>query len=194
MSRSKKSTVVKFFSARTLPPAYRKQLTERKGWDTLCGKQIPFAVSKNAVPAAQIIGLVLKTKRKNNKKKRKSGKKKPMEVLAFLFGLTHLFMTDLDGKRKPVAKKNEWYIDLVCSSGKQKGMGSRLINAFINRARQRKITAIRLYSVDAKILYWKDKMGFVECDVPCGDRAAKCTRKRYKKDPQQGVRMTKCVN
>eukprot|EP00466_Bigelowiella_natans_P006792 jgi/Bigna1/129927/aug1.10_g4635 len=105
----------------------------------------------------------------------------------------HTTMTTLDGEPKPIAKKNEIYLDLVCG---QKGTkaGTALINYFHARAENDDVLKqTRLYAAEGSDKYWS-RMGYVPCEDACKKQTRKnCYERRYKLDPNAGIRMTRCA-
>jgi hypothetical protein len=176
-------TIELFTSTYPLPDAKRNQILKKKNWDSMCQQSIPWGTAgvypHNAIDSAHII-LVATIKN---------------EVVGFLCGLDHTFITSLDGAPKPVAGIHEWYLDVVCAR-KGSGCGRRLIHHFMVMAKLAQKTQIRLYAVDNAKRYWKS-YDFVECeDSMPGNRPTRsnCYERRYITDPQQGVRMTRSLH
>ena len=113
---------------------------------------------------------------------------KSKEVIGFLTSYDDSFVTHLDRKPKPIAKQNEYYLDLVCSGAR--GGGRALTDAFYKTAVKANKDTIRLYAEKNAYDYWS-KNGYMECDDACDNK--RCHRKQYFHDPDAGVRMTKCL-
>lgn len=180
------SIIIRHFHKNTVPQTYMRQIDNEDHWEHMCRGSVNWntdGFSAAAIKDAQIIILALK-------KSPKGRSRKPMTVVAFLFGFDSSFKTDLDGKSKPVCKPYEWYLNVVCGDPKYKGIGRRVIEYFYQKAQRNHKTAIRLYSVKEAFDFWK-KQGFKECETTCTD-TCKHKRKRYKND-KTAVRMVKCL-
>lgn len=167
----------RFYRQKTFPNAYRKQILNNKRYRKLCRDTIPYKWSANQLKVAVYIGVALRPPRRVNSKH---------QVVAFMLVEDHNVKTTLDGTKKAVCKKNELYLNLLCSSGQ--GAGTALLTAFYKKAKIMKKTGIRLYSLPQSMSFWA-KHGFIECDDPI--KLMDCNRKTYKHDPTGGFRMTK---
>jgi len=169
----------RFYKQRTLPRAYRKQILNRRKFNKLCQGQIPYKWTSEELPKSFLIGVALRPVRRSNL---------PQEVVAFMLVYDHKHVTELDGRPRPVCRRKELYLNLMCSG--LKGAGSTLLKAFYKKAKTLKKKVIRLYALEGALAYWA-KHGFIECDDP--EQLMGCYRRRYRLDRTGGFRMTKVV-
>ena len=185
------------FTGTTLPQAYRDQILDSTHWDAMCRSSVPWedgSYPTNAIDSAQI--LLVATVDAHEWRHLYPGhggldRSVPDIVVGFLCGLTHTFLTSLDGRVKPVAEPHEWYLDVVCTL--PGGCGRKLIEQFMGAAMRNGKRQIRLYAVEAAYNIWK-RYGFTECEdnrPGAGTTPGNCFRRTYKADPGQGVRMTR---
>jgi hypothetical protein len=159
---------IRRYSQKTLPAWVKEQILNRRRWNALCRRFVLHTYAKEALDSASLIWVAFEDD----------------EVKGFLLALDDSFNTVLDGKPRPVCRPDEWYVDVVCSVP-----GTGIMSRFYSDAKKANKRAIRLYSVERAIPYWK-RAGFRECD-DCN--SIRCYRKTYKKDDTQ-FRMLKCLS
>lgn len=170
---------IKLFRDRTLPRAYREQI--RSNWDVYCRGTIDYDDNEWAAKSladAEYVLVALAPRRH-----------RVMEVQGFMLLYTHKTRVDWDGKVKPVCRRYEWYINVLCVNPRWRGVGHQLVAYAEKKARRAGKSHLRLYSLPTSKTWWK-RQGFRECDKACVCRKNK--RKEYRND--RGIwRMTKCI-
>lgn len=183
-----------FYTQETLPSYIRTEISEKKCWNSMCRKMVPYNdYARKSIQVAQLIVVATIPKQKREayiESKRNRTSRQPIpnddcgDVVGFMFGFKSSYVYPYTGLH--ICQPHEWYIDIVCAL---KGWcGRNMIEFFFERARKSNKKQIRLYSLLDAIDTWK-KYGFKECENSYPKRQ-QCRRKLYNGDVSFGVRMT----
>jgi ribosomal protein S18 acetylase RimI-like enzyme len=184
-----------------------KQIKDEKNWNRMCRCGVPYwaeeedgiSYATNAVDAVfnsnGYVALALDRPYHYAK----------YTLKGFALLLTHEFDTTLKTplgkplKPKPVCDPDELYLDVICAKRTRRDRSpiGRQLYAHIERVAMSRLgrKAIRLHAIADKVGFWT-KMGYVQADVlEKGKCKSDVTIKPYvyPQDPEQGVRMTKCI-
>lgn len=178
----------------TLPNSLRTEILSSGCWNSMCRGLVPWdggSYPRNAVNSAKYIIVATMNPYQRSQYvdySRMVDDDNCESVVGFLLALDSDFISPLTGTN--VCRKNELYLDVVCSLPGW-GCGRKLITRLFKEASRMKKKQIRLYSVPGALDMWK-KYGFKECENSI--KGTGCYRKIYDEDPDQGYRMTADVS
>lgn len=137
------------YNGTTTPQEYTKQMKKISFWKHLCHgvvnheySMLRFRLTSGYSPILDhVIVASIKPQRGQTRK-----------IVGVVFGWR---------KNKQRRSRNAWYLDGICADPNYKGIGSKMLQFYLLKAKAANVRSINIQSVPCAVQYWKKK-GFVK--------------------------------